>query len=491
MQKTATLEKSKTFIEKNEFSFGHIYGILDMLNKVHSPIQERNLTLKNRIRILAAALAGLALVSLTACGNKAISTTPSAATAKTDTADAVTITFWDDNGGREHAEYYEKLIADFEAGNPDIHIAYTGISGADALARYQTAIALGETPDVGGLSSGWASAILQMNHCVPLDAYMAGWEEAADIAPDALIAAHAYSADNTLSMLPYTESFNCLWVNTRRLAAAGLTVPTTWEEFFRTAQALTDAENGQFGFTLQGGAGSPDALFNLIFSYLGTTEVFDENGRCTIDNEQAIAFVDSFLHMYGRYTPESDITATYKETCANFDKEVCAMLIHDLSSYNRHLSAFGEAADFEAVPLPKADNGTYINLGGSISGLAMFDTCENKDAAWRWIAYLCGYDGNSRLNQAIGQLPTNTRAYADAWVQEQQPVRMALEQRQDSHTVTYYAPTYLPEWGTINATYIEPAIQSAMQGDTNAEELLKLWSYYLTRAYTSYQNSHS
>lgn len=446
--------------------------------------------MKKKTRFLSTLLACTMVLSMAGCGSNQDTTgdsqTTSAAAANTASGDQVTITFWDDNAGDERTEYYQQLIANFEEKNPDIHIEYLGLSSSDALSKYQTAIAAGETPDVGGLNNGWASTVIGMGHCVALDDYMTTWDEAEYMDEGSLEVARAYSSDGKLYMLPNTTNFMCLWVNDQMFADAGVEIPTTWDDFFAAVEKLTDKEKGQYGYTIRGGAGAPSPLFDLIYAYMGTTEVFDENGKCTVNSDKAVEFVEKFLGMYGVYTPESDITAAYKETSANFDSGVSAMFNHNLGSYGTHVAAFGGTEGFEAAPFPMADNGKYINFGGSINGPAMFDTCENKEAAWKWISYLCSHEGSSYWNQSIGQLPTNTLVYEDAWVQEQQHVKMAVEKLADPNTETYTSPGYLPEWGTINSTYIEPAIQSVMSGEMTAKEMLDMWADYLTEAYADY-----
>ena len=101
--------------------------------------------------------------------------------------------------------------------------------------------------------------------------------------------------------------------------------------------------------------------------------------------------LEKYLGLYGKYTPESDITAGYKEISANFDSGVCAMFTHNLGSYGSHVTAFGGTEGFTANPLPTADNGKYINYGGALTGLCMFDTCENQEAAWKWITFMCDH----------------------------------------------------------------------------------------------------
>lgn len=116
----------------------------------------------------------------------------------------------------------------------------------------------------------------------------------------------------------------------------------------------------------------------------------------------------------------------------------------------------------------------------------MFDTCENQEAAWKWITYMCGQEANSYWNKSIGQLPTNTACYNDDWMKDMQHIQCAIETTSQDNCLTYTSPAYLPDWGSINSTYIEPGIQSVMSGDMTAKELLDMWAEHLNEAYANY-----
>lgn len=441
---------------------------------------------KKMKRLLAVAAAASMMVSLAACGQTDGNAAGNSSEEGED-GEKVTITFWDENAGDQRTEYYTKLIEDFEEQNPDIHIEYLGLSFSDSLSKYQTAIAAGETPDVGGINDSWASTVLGMGHCVDLTEYLESWDEAQYMDEGALEVARTYNKDGNLYMLPTTTNFMCMWVNENILNDAGVEIPVTWEDFFTAVEETTDKENGIYGYTIRGGAGSASVLFDLIYSYMGTNVVFDENGKCTVNSDEAVEFVERYLGLYGEYTPESDITAAYKEISANFDSGVSAMFMHNLGSYGSHVEAFPDGG-FVAAPYPTASNGNYINYGGAMSGVAMFDTCEHPEEAWRWMSFLASHEANSYWNQSIGQLPTNTQCYEDSWMQENQPIQCATEQLSAENTITYTSPTFLPEWGSINSTYIEPGIQSVMSGDMSARELLDMWADYLNEAYAAYMN---
>lgn len=449
--------------------------------------------MKKRKQILTVALAAVMASSLAACSQE---TAPAESTAQesvqgetTAVSEPVTVTFWDCNAGDQRTEYYEKLIADFEAENPDIHIEYLGLSFSDALSKYQTAIAAGETPDVGTLNSSWASTVIGMGHCIPMDDLFTGWEEAGNMDEGAVESSRGFSKDGKLYMMPTSTNFMVMWANTKMFEEAGMELPTTWDEFFAAAEGLRDADKGQYGYTIRGGQGSAAVLPDLICSYLGISEIFDENGKLAFNTDEAAEFLDRYFGLYGAYTPESDITAGYKEIAANFDSGVSALFFHNLGSYASHVEAFGGEEGFEAIPLPVAANGKYINDGSSLDGASIFDTCENQEAAWKWVTFLCSHEANSYWNQSIGQLPTNTLCYEDDWMKEKAHIQCAVKQLSADNTETMIPPVYLPEYGTINTTYLEPAIQSVMTGDMTSKELLAMWAEYWEAAYAEYMGN--
>ena len=71
-------------------------------------------------------------------------------------------------------------------------------------------------------------------------------------------------------------------------------------------------------------------------------------------------------------------------------------------------------------------------------------------------------------------------------MKDMQHIQCDIETTSMDNCITYTSPSYLPEWGTINSTYIEPGIQSVMSGDMTAKELLDMWAEYLNEAYANY-----
>ncbi len=201
------------------------------------------MTMKKMKKVLACTMAAAMAAALTACGGSGDSETPAAASseskseaaeAKTEEAkseasgDKVTVTFWDENAGDQRTEFYMEIIEKFEEENPDIHIEYLGLSSSDALSKYKTAIAAGETPDVGGLNNSWASTVIGQGHCVALDDMFTSWEGSKDMEEGYMETCRTYNKDGKLYMMPTSANFITLWTNDEMLAEAGVEAPKTW-----------------------------------------------------------------------------------------------------------------------------------------------------------------------------------------------------------------------------------------------------------------------
>src|SRR5689334_21210143 len=79
------------------------------------------------------------------------------------------ITFWDDNGGPARTPVWQHIIAEFTKANPDIDVQYVGIPIAQVQQKYDTAIAGGGLPDVGGVSTAMLANLVAQKALDPVD----------------------------------------------------------------------------------------------------------------------------------------------------------------------------------------------------------------------------------------------------------------------------------------------------------------------------------
>ena len=448
-------------------------------------------------RKLHAFLAGaLALIMLAACAQPA--PTPAPAPAATPAPAAATpapapeapvervyLTFWNENADPTRTPILEDIVNRFNESQDRIFVEHVGIPQADAMDRYNVAIAGGQTPDIGGLQENWLSGFIIRDAIIPLDEFFDRWDERDYMLPSAIASIRSNAPDGKLYMIPTSVNTPTIWIRSDWLREEGLEAPQTWDEFFHVVETLTDLSQNRYGHTIRGGSGGGQALIQILYSFSGDP-VFDENGLTTINSPQNVEFVERYLALYGDFTPEGDITAGWTEIAANFGMGISATLIHNLGSYQNHVENFDSYDMFEALPPPVSVHGNR-NMSAASIGYMIFRDSPHPEEAWEFLQFMLEAENNSIWNQTIGQLPTNMRVMEEDWVRDTQHISTMLNALADPTTTSMGLPIYLPDFATIASRLAEPAIQQVMAGQLTAQELLDDWAEALNRAMEEYR----
>ncbi len=202
--------------------------------------------LKQSMRLLAILLFGAAL---TACAAPATTSAPAGDTAdtaaQTDTAaqpaaagETQTLNLWF-NSDDTFNQFNEKVIADFEAANPDISIVYSPYPNEAYKTNLQVAIGSDDPPDI---FFNWAGddtgRLVREGHLLDLSPYAEQYNWGEQLSPAML---DAFSADGKLYAAPYTQEAKFFYYHKDLFDQLGLTVPTTFSELLDTCRKISDA----------------------------------------------------------------------------------------------------------------------------------------------------------------------------------------------------------------------------------------------------------
>lgn len=77
--------------------------------------------------------------------------------------------------------------------------------------------------------------------------------------------------------------------------------------------------------------------------------------------------------------------------------------------------------------------------------------------------------GNSEWAEAIGQVPSNIEAQDAQWIKNSQPLQAIVDLQNNPDTQCFRLPTYLPEYGALLKTEMEPDFQGVLQGPMTVE----------------------
>lgn len=422
------------------------------------------------------------VLGLVACGNDGDESSGSG-TGKVS-EDVVELTFWDENAGPQRTPIWEELIERFEAENPDISIEYVGLPNSSSKSKLDTAIAANNTPDIGSVQTSWLPEFSTRDALLPLDDYFADSELSGLINEGAIEFNKEIVADSKLYGIPYTQNLDVIWIRSDWFEEASLDAPETWDDFFHAVEAMTDSE--RYGYTIRGGAGGSIQLQRLMFAYTGFEQYFDEDGNAVVGDPANVEFLERYFDLYKAYTPESDITNDYKEMIAGFDTGVVAMVHHNIGSFGEHNKAF-EPHQFEAIPLPKTEDGRYVAEGGNTINVAIFNSTEHPDEAWRFVEFINSAESQSYWNEQVGQIPTNSEVLEMEWIQDAPHIETAFEVYDNSNTILYQPPFYLPDYRSILDNIVDPGIQAVMSGEKTIEEFLTEWATAMEESEAKYK----
>lgn len=377
----------------------------------------------------------------------------------------ITWSFWGDPA--ELPPNYEVIEA-FEAAHPEIQVEVQHAPWSSYFDRLQTQMAGGTAPDVmfiNNVPSYAARGVLE-----PLDPYIeeSGFNADAYYPDLRRIFSHdgqtyGFARDNDTTVLFYNKDL---------FDAAGVAYPDDtwdWAQLREAAAALT-TKDGR-GRTVQYGLALEKNKYPLWVYQNGGT-VFDDALAATdfrMDEPaavEAIGFVAELILEDGS-VPSFDAMQQLGDTTQLFSTGRVAMVMTNAA----RVPTFMEAPfSWDVAPLPTGPDGTRANTAGG-AGYVMSSTSPNKDAAWTFLQFLAGPEGQSifaSTGLAVPALNTEetTQAFLDAL-----PETISGEVFIEETANGVLFPVF-PGWTEIESTVVIPALDLVWNGERTAEEAI-------------------
>jgi len=417
--------------------------------------------------------------------SKQESATAGAEAQKKDSDEVVEITYWDVSSTDAKTAALQQIIEKFEAENPDIKINYVPHAGKDMYTKLDAAIQSNTTPDCSAFDQLQFSSYLVQDPFVALDDAIAAWD-----GKDKLIDIYqndvkSMSVDGKTYAMTIRVTLPALWINTKMVNEAGAQIPKTMMDAVDLAVKLTDQAKSQYGFSIRGGSGSTTQLEQTLYLHSGITEMFDENGKSTINDPAHVEFLEAFADLYMKATPESDLTNGYAEMVATFDSGTAAMIVHNFGSYGEHLENLGEG-NFTAVAAFESAQGTEILAGNGATLGVVYKSSEHPEEAFRWISYLNGHYANSFFCEQFGSLPLNKDALQDEWVANAPHLSAVADKLIAGSANLASMPIYVIGYSSLHTNELEAKFQQVLIGELSAKDFLDGWADSMTQLKSEY-----
>ena len=415
-------------------------------------------------RLFALALAVIMVLSLVACGGEKAAEEPpkeaqqgAAAPAPEENKEAV-IRMWtfldptNTSNGRSVA--LQKMIDRFEAENPGVKVVVEPQQWDTMTGKFMAAATTGEAPDIMWCARDELFGVLNAGLLEPLEnLFMGDWTaEQIDDVDDGFF--RFGERDGKHYTLCLNKNCTGFFYREDLLKEAGLEVPTTFEEMYEAAKALTKNVDGQqvYGLGMSFSTETNDA--QPIVNWLLETQggLFNEDGTANWANENGVAALEWIKNCVDTgVTPADSVNKTIEDIYTEFDAGRYAMMIGSavrLDAVRKNASFDGSTIQF--APLP---GGTIIDgwFAGVYSGSAnkelagkflelMYD--NESDLLWindgaqapvrkSTVAQIEINDSNKFLNSMLeafgeGWLPSNTQAFVGWKLDMNRPIQSIL-----------------------------------------------------------------
>jgi raffinose/stachyose/melibiose transport system substrate-binding protein len=292
----------------------------------------------------------------------------------------------------EALEDFNKIIADFEAENPDIKVVQNQVADADTIIR--TLLVKDKAPDVitlnanGGFGKlAQAGVFYDFTDEAVLQTINPAVQE---------ILADLGNKEGEVNGLGYVNNANGVIYNQEIFQEQGLEVPETWDEFIAVCDALKDAGITPFYGTLADSwTGLPS--FNALGAYPSQGDFWDqmrEEGE-NVGPDSAVSFqkdfptaLDQQYELFSNYMQEGYRGKTYDDGNAAFANGEVAMLLQGIWATNpiKQINPDVKAGIF---PYPGTDNpDDRLLVSGVDVVVTMGKNTPHREEAMRFIDYM-------------------------------------------------------------------------------------------------------
>ncbi|KAB1438128.1 ABC transporter substrate-binding protein [Candidatus Galacturonibacter soehngenii] len=373
-----------------------------------------------RKRIMALLMAVVMLISLTACStgdSKTSSNTQETTTNQSneDTKDSgnttINFRYWADN--TDYSILMQSIIKKFNEENGK-GITVVGEEtpwdgGAYSENLFNAAMG-GGGPDCATWKLTSTPLFMNNNLLANLSPYLKEWDGYSDIDENMYNVMKEASGTDDVYVMPWNVQVLYVYYRPSIFEAAGVEVPTTYEEFLEAVKKCTmdtdgDGKTDVYGFGMRGGKGGQEPWGSFIHGEGGNFE--------DLTSADSVKGMQDFIDLYKNgYVPPTATSDGYNEIIANFQSGLTAMTIHHTGSSANMVEALGD--DVSAFPFP-AGKGQWTSMGDTET--VIFESCENKEAAFEWLTYLATGEGQKMWCEGTGNVPVSKTVQAGDYFQ--------------------------------------------------------------------------
>jgi multiple sugar transport system substrate-binding protein len=349
------------------------------------------------------------------------------------------------------------LADKFTAENPGVKVNVTPVDWGQAVAKLQTAIGGGQTPDVSQMGTDMMGQFAKTG---ALEAVPASIDKSAYFES----AWNTGVVDGTAYGVPWYVETRLLYYRTDIAEKAGITAPpTNWTELKDDAKAMKEKGGAQWGISL--GTKNWQEYFPFLWSNGG--DVMGSDGSFALDSDKAVealTYYDSYFQdgLTPKSVPEGfDVTPAFVSGTHPmfFSGPWHLGLIKDAGGA-------GFDGKWAIAPMPGKDSAPGKSFVGG-SNFVVFKDSPNKEAAWAWIQFVSKPENQVLWYQTATDLPAVQAAWDDPALSGDQNLKMFGDQLKSTA-----AQPAIPTWSEVSAA-INEELEKVTTGGTPPADCAK------------------
>lgn len=313
--------------------------------------------------------------------------------------DKVTVTLWHMEQPPHRVERIQTLMDEFNAANPDIEVKQEPQNWGEIYTKAPAAVAAGNAPELLFAIPDFTPILKDLGKVQPMEDFIAELDAAHKFYPAAVA---PYTYDGHTWAVPLYNMVHSLWYRKSVFEAAGVEVPTTWDEWLAAAETLT--ADGQYGIGVPANKQlyTDQTIYNLMINS-GADEIYNTDGTLRFNNEQTAAAYDMYGQLY-QFSPADSPNWTWGEAEACFANKTCAMIMQFTVITTYDTQAEGDAADLGVAAIPYqegAENPGAISYSNAV--MLLTDDPAKQEAAKKFISFILEPENYGRfLNMEPG-----------------------------------------------------------------------------------------
>ena len=315
-------------------------------------------------------------------------------------------------------EVWQGLADDVNAAYPNITVNLETTSFNDYWDKLQTQLASGTEADIIAMQSLRMPVFAARNAMRPLGPLYEA-EDGFDYEDFFTPISRGLSFDGNVYAFGYDLGPIMLFYNKDLFNEAGVplpspTEPMSWEQFRETAAALTDADNNQYGFTIQ-----PNFTAAIPWLWSGGGDYLNEEETQTLlDSEESLAALNFLIGLFTDDPVAAPITDLANTQFARETFNSGNVGMHQDGPWQFVNLREDAAFDWDVAPLPAGPAGSITWVAGS--GFGISNTTDHVEEAWQALQVITSTESLEKVASSGRGYPARQSA-VPAFIDPQEP----------------------------------------------------------------------